>query len=493
MDYKFFNDRVIIFVAFAGALLIISFMIILSYRADKQHQLNTDWVIHTHRVLAESEQLYSSVKDAQRGQRGYLLVQDDDYLVTYNQARDKIGQSLDSLQQLTADNPAQQKRVTGFRKIIRQSLLFWDYTIRLNDEAGTKAAIALVKSRTGKKLVDELGLLINDFQQHEQGLLQQRQDLFEESKQSALLSRVVGWSSCILLLVMSFVTLITRLGREEELSGNLDKTVRIRTEQLQVSNQELQSSLEELDNKNKELVRTNVDLDNFVYTASHDLRSPINNLEGFIRVLKKKLTGKTTPAEEEILSFMEGSVSRLTRTIGALTEVARIQKEDQTTENVYFEQVLDDIKRDISPLIGESHARILSTFEVPSLHYPFNHLRSILYNLVSNAIKYRSPERVPAIGIRTWRDHEHVCLSVTDNGLGLDQNQLSKIFIMFKRLHTHVEGSGVGLYMVKRIVENNGGTISVQSQKNLGTTFLIHFNEAPAGLPDKENSSATYR
>jgi signal transduction histidine kinase len=480
MNGNFQKDRILIYLAFLGALLIISFVIYLNHRADQQHLANTRLVIHTHKVLAESEFLFSTVKDAQRGQRGYLLTQEEEYLLPYYEAKKFIQQSLRNLQLLTNDDDVQQRRLVEIRKYINKTLTYWDTTIQINKDIGSFAAVSRVRSGKGKELVELIEQSVNHFQGLEEERLQQRQASFEKSKFNSQVSQLIGWLSSLFLLLFSFLLLHTRLRREEELSETLEKKVQMRTEQLQASNAELQSSLEELHNKNQELQRTNVDLDNFVYTASHDLRSPINNLDGFIKVLTSRLEGKTDKTEQEILAFMKDSVVRLNRTIGTLAEVARIRKEDQVKEDVFFEQVLGDVSSDIAPIIRETGTQIITSFGVEHLHYPYNHLRSIIYNLVSNAIKYRAPERPPVIKIETLQEKGGIGLIVSDNGLGLDENQLEKIFIMFKRLHTHVEGTGVGLYIVKRIIENNGGVIKVMSQKGVGTSFRIFFNTTPA-------------
>lgn len=114
---------------------------------------------------------------------------------------------------------------------------------------------------------------------------------------------------------------------------------------------------------------------------------------------------------------------------------------------------------------------------MPSLHYARKNLRSILYNLVSNAIKYRSPDRPLLITVTTRREGSDVVLTVGDNGLGIPASQLPRMFVMFRRFHSHVEGSGIGLSIVKRIVENSGGSISVASEESRGTSFTITFRE----------------
>jgi signal transduction histidine kinase len=109
------------------------------------------------------------------------------------------------------------------------------------------------------------------------------------------------------------------------------------------------------------------------------------------------------------------------------------------------------------------------------MRFSMKHLRSIVYNLLSNAVKYRDPARPPLVQVRATDTTAHVVLEVQDNGLGLSEEQQSQLFAMFRRLHDHVEGSGVGLYMLKRIMENAGGTIAVQSQPGVGTTFTVTF------------------
>jgi PAS domain S-box-containing protein len=238
----------------------------------------------------------------------------------------------------------------------------------------------------------------------------------------------------------------------------------------------LESSRLELSSKNEELRQINNDLDNFIYTASHDLKAPISNLEGLINLLQIKTGDKLSEPEKKIISLIEVSVSKLRRTIVDLTEITKVQKELQAeAEPVQMEEVLKDVETDISQLIKESDARITTSFEVATIRFARKNIRSILYNLLTNSIKYRSPDRIPEIHIRTQQKDSYMLLSFADNGLGIQADQIEKIFLMFKRVHTHVEGSGIGLYIVKRIIENNGGKIDVQSEPGKGTTFNMYF------------------
>ena len=249
-------------------------------------------------------------------------------------------------------------------------------------------------------------------------------------------------------------------------------------EKLRRLNNELESRVKErtkeLMRSNDELKRINTDLDNFIYIASHDLKSPIDNIEGFIHLLKDSLAGKTTEEEEEFLDRMTTSVNRFRKTIIELRRITSVQRHlEDNVEDTNLDTVLEDIKTEIYYLIENTGATINTSFQVPVVKYGIKNIKSILYNLITNAIKFRSPERNPVIKISTRETKEGVLLIVEDNGLGLTPEEKNKLFIMFKRLHDHVEGTGVGLYIVKRIVESTGGKIEVESEKGKSTTFKV--------------------
>jgi PAS domain S-box-containing protein len=235
----------------------------------------------------------------------------------------------------------------------------------------------------------------------------------------------------------------------------------------------------ELMQKNQELMRINRDLDNFVYAASHDLKSPIVNLEGLIGELKYEM-GAEQEKYAELLPWIDDALLNLKKIVGELAEVTRTDREDQMLEKICLEDLLREIKDSLRDNINSNQVQITADFsEVPAISYSRKNLRSILFNLVSNAIKYAHADRIPEIMIQTqfWPDDNLVELTVSDNGLGSPQNQKDKIFSMFRRLHTHVEGSGVGLYLVKRILENQGDWIEVESEVGEGSSFKVFIKQ----------------
>jgi PAS domain S-box-containing protein len=266
-------------------------------------------------------------------------------------------------------------------------------------------------------------------------------------------------------------------------------------EALKELNNELESRVErrtsELVQKNEQLSRINADLDNFIYTASHDLKSPIANIDGLLTALTRKVQDKLLPQDSVMLDMMRQSIERFNSTILDLTNIAKVQKniEEEEIERVSFSELVTEVKSDIAPMIGEKQALLLDQLQVESISFAKKNLRSILYNLLTNAIKYSSPHRQPEIKIETSHASEYILLCVQDNGMGIPQGQQQKIFSLFKRVHTEVEGSGIGLYIVKRIIENNGGKIEVESAVDQGTTFRIYLKNIHTPKTEAEQST----
>jgi PAS domain S-box-containing protein len=252
------------------------------------------------------------------------------------------------------------------------------------------------------------------------------------------------------------------------------------TKQKELQDKLAERQQEALERKNEELHKINLDLDNFIYTASHDLRSPITNIEALMHLLKEELieSNSLTDETEEVLYRVVNSVNRFKQTIEDLTAISRVHKnlsESPGGEIINVKEVYEDIMADLGYPAKHGICFIQTDFEVYQLKFSKKNFRSILYNLLSNAIKYQAPERPCILNIHTRLEGTYVVLSVKDNGLGMNERQQEQLFTMFKRFHDHVEGTGVGLYMVKRIVENAGGKIKVESEEGIGTEFKLYF------------------
>ena len=293
------------------------------------------------------------------------------------------------------------------------------------------------------------------------------------------------------VLVFAFDVSAQVLARQqmETLNQELEAGVAERTRQvralnaeLAVTNQLLRGRNEELSAVNQQLTRTNADLDSFIYIASHDLKEPIANIEGLLLALRRHLPASKLPADEPVegsvphlLALMQQDVERFQRTIHQLTDLTRLQQTHAApAEAVNIAATLAAVRQDLVPLLAGAQL----TAEVPAdlgMPLPAQQLRSLLYNLLSNALKYRHPDRPALVQLHAYEAAGGVVLEVRDNGLGLDKAQQGQLFGLFKRLHSHVEGAGIGLFLAKRLVEKAGGTITVRSQAGLGTVFTVTF------------------
>ncbi|MBA9078367.1 PAS domain-containing protein [Rufibacter quisquiliarum] len=238
---------------------------------------------------------------------------------------------------------------------------------------------------------------------------------------------------------------------------------------------------------NRELRSINEDLDSFVYTASHDLKLPIINMAGIFKELTKSATFHD-PDAELLIGMFDKALNQINATISDLAEIVKVQKNiNAHRDEIELHDLLDEVTLSIKDMVKESQAQIYVDFkEVPQVIFSRVNLKSILYNLISNAIKYRSPERPPVVHLKTDRQGDFIRLTVQDNGLGIDLEKYgSKVFQMFKRFHNHVAGSGLGLYIINRIVQKNGGYIELQSEVGKGTTFQIYMKEASEPLGEE--------
>ena len=251
--------------------------------------------------------------------------------------------------------------------------------------------------------------------------------------------------------------------------------------ELAASNEELRARNHELTGTNQQLTRANVELDNFIYTASHDLKTPITNIEGLLQALLVELPAGVRHHQplQELLAMMQRAVERFQQTLVHLTDIAKLQlAHAQPAEEVNLAELIESVRLDLAPQLGAVGARVdVAVSACARLTFSPKNLRSVVYNLLSNAVKYRAPDRPLRVQLRCASADGTTVLEVQDNGLGLDELQQGKLFGMFVRLHNHVEGSGIGLYMVKKIAENAGGAIAVHSEPGVGTTFVVSLPE----------------
>ncbi|GAB2962769.1 hypothetical protein GCM10027048_34310 [Hymenobacter coalescens] len=252
------------------------------------------------------------------------------------------------------------------------------------------------------------------------------------------------------------------------------------TEQVE-ARQQVEAANAELAAANEQLTRTNQDLDNFVYAASHDLKQPVNNLRGLFDELHRCVTFADPAEEQLLLPLVQDALDHLSVTIDDLAALGQAQRVSAIpAETVSLAELTEEVLSTLEPQVRAARARITTDFAArPTIRFPRANLRTVLLNLLGNSLKYADPQRPARVHLSVWVEDEQPVLVVEDNGLGFDAARYrSELFQLFRRLHHHTPGSGVGLYLVNRIVQANGGSIEVESEEGAGATFRVRLGQA---------------
>jgi two-component system, OmpR family, phosphate regulon sensor histidine kinase PhoR len=209
-------------------------------------------------------------------------------------------------------------------------------------------------------------------------------------------------------------------------------------------------------------------------TISHDIKNPLTNLVMAIELFKD-----VSPNDEKefnsLLKIVDSALTKMHKLIKELTEVRKDEYKYKAQEEVLnFEHILEDVRLTLNDNIIAANAIIKSEINASEITFSRRQLRTIIYNLINNAIKFKATERQPKIIVTTNKENDFIVISVKDNGIGIDESKFDAIFSKYYRLENAIEGSGIGLYLVKEIVGNAGGKVLVKSQLGKGTEFQVY-------------------
>lgn len=223
----------------------------------------------------------------------------------------------------------------------------------------------------------------------------------------------------------------------------------------------------------QELARSNAELEQFAYVASHDLQEPLRAITGYIQLLERRYADKLG---DDATNFMHRSIAaagRMKRLIEDLLAYSRVGRRDASFTLANCSLIVQDTINSLDVIIKESDA-VVQFGALPTLWADPTQLRQLFQNLISNAIKFRSEKR-PEIHIDATRQGSLWLFAVRDNGIGIEADYAERIFLIFQRLHTRTDypGTGIGLAICKKIVEHHGGNIWIESELTKGTTFFF--------------------
>ncbi len=289
--------------------------------------------------------------------------------------------------------------------------------------------------------------------------------------------------------VTEFMTLKNEQSENENITLGLQKKVNEmeveivkRSREIQKLNFELEQKVKErtdtilkrektLEEQNRILKNQNKELEQFTYITSHDLQEPLRSLVSFTELLEKEFGGKLDGNGDLYIDFISKSSRRMQELVKGLLDYSRIGREKKLVE-VDCNEIIKDVQSDMVLTLEESKTKI-DVDDLPQLKgYP-TELRQLFQNLISNAVKFRKKEVSPKIRISVQEQQKDWLFSVQDNSIGIDEKDMHKLFVIFKRLHNReeYEGTGIGLAHSKKIVELHGGTIWAESKLGDGSTF----------------------
>ena len=272
---------------------------------------------------------------------------------------------------------------------------------------------------------------------------------------------------CMVLMTMTFLKENQDFNKRtlELLSDLKEKNKSLEVHQTQIAHQ------------NKELESTNKELERFAFVASHDLKTPLRNINSFLQLLKRKLRKNGEQSEEvmEYIDFATNSARQMHYLIQDILEYSRLNEKGIQYGEIDLNEIISKIKTNLQTYIADENA-VIEVVNLPIIKGNESQLTLLFQNLIENAIKYNE-EVLPQIQIKSEESDSEYIISVADNGIGIDQEYSEKIFEMFTRLHNqeHYQGSGIGLAICQKIATHHGGSIQLKSELNKGSEFIISF------------------
>ncbi len=277
------------------------------------------------------------------------------------------------------------------------------------------------------------------------------------------------------------------LSQQEEISLQ-SQQITIQYEQLQDAQQVIEHQNQTIRKRNKnlekevaertkELVEYNQQLEQFAFITAHNLRAPVARIQGLGQLLEMAEIDPCIDTDDVARKLIRTAydLDQVIKDLNSILEIRKNSSQVLIPVNLYteIEKVTSNLRKEMEDTNAQIQIQISPVYRFLSLPA---YIDSILYNLISNAIKYRHPDRNPEISIKTTLQEQTFCLEISDNGLGMDLQTYGKnVYHLYKRFHFHVEGKGLGLYLVKTQVTALGGRIELESQVNQGTRFLIYF------------------
>lgn len=437
-----------------------------SYWSFIRHKEASELVNQSQSRLQKLDNVLSTLKDAETGQRGYLLTGQESYLGPYNSAVKTIAQQIEDLRQLTVAEPEQQQQIIDLQPLVNRKLAELKQTIDLRKNKGVEAAVQVVSTNQGQVLMVQLRQKIQQLQSENYRELQNRLRAKEGDYRRVQLIFSLG----IVLNLAAFYLVYRAIQQETIERKRAEALLRQLNQELEDRVQERTLKLKEL---NDNLCRSNQELEQFAYVASHDLQEPLRAVNSYAQLFARKYQGHLDAKADKYLNYIMEGATRMQQLINDLLEFSRVGTRGKELSPTDCEVVLSKVLANLKVAIAESNA-VVTHDPLPTVLGDGTQLIQLLQNLISNAIKFRR-EEPPQVHVKAVQSPKEWVFEVRDNGIGMESEYFERIFTIFQRLHSKSEypGTGIGLAVCKKIVERHSGRIWVESQLGEGTSFYF--------------------
>lgn len=480
-----------IFIGYALILLLFGAVAFVNHELSDKVNENTVWVANSEAMIRSSSRLQRVIIDMENGFRGFLLTGKEKFLEPYIDGIKESQMLYDEVSSLIYGNKFQLQKLDTIQKLHiawqkdfagpmiiskRNSLLSRSGDIRYDRLFDNE-----LQNEVGKKLTDHIRAHFKEFSDYEYKLRQARRERLTTSiNRTGQISTILVITSIIISLVGAlYITRIigVRIKKMVDVADVISKgNFKIAVEdhakdELSHLSRSLDVMAKTLDESFTDLEKKNTELDQFAYVVSHDLKAPLRGIDNVLAWIEEDVGKHIDKQTEEYLNMIKGRVRRMENLINGILQVSRIGRSKKPLEEVKVSQLLDDVIEILSPPPGFS---IRYQQNMPVLFTEKVYLHQVFANLIGNAIKYHDKKNGNIfIGFKELENYYR--FYVKDDGPGIEPEYHKKIFVIFQTLQERdaFESTGVGLSIVKKILDDKGCTIELESEPGKGSTFYF--------------------
>jgi signal transduction histidine kinase len=447
-------------------LLLMVFYIVLY--AHKRNNESSQMVTHSAQVMLKIEEITSSIYELESMQRGYLITRNQQFRESYHEIREMLQNYIGMLKKAVVNDPVQKQNTIQLEQLINDRLNVMKSNIE-NSEVNKGTLLE------GRLLMMKVRLKLEEMKQVEALDMINKTELFKSWEGKSTVAMVVALNIIIVLILIASFVIIGEYRRRAAIENQLIE-----------NQQQLKDKVEKLDSSNREL-------EQFAHVASHDLQEPLRKIITFSDRITEKIAEELNPDLRNYLSRISSAATRMHVLIEDLLAYSRVSKGSTDKVKIDLEQVMMLVKENYELTIASRGVSIIQHQKLPKVLGDRTQMLLLFQNLIDNAIKFTFPETAPVIQIYVSlvgkssllneviepAYDRYYRITIKDNGIGFDKKYLDKIFVAFQRLHGRSEfkGSGIGLSVCKRIVENHQGYIHAESEPGKGSEFHVYLPE----------------